>query len=66
MSDNNDQNQYKRGPSVYDLDKRVTLLESVQVRMQEDLHAINSNTTKLVWILITALVLAVLKTVLKV
>lgn len=44
----------------YDLDKRVALLEQAQINIQKELHSISANLNKLVWVLITAVVVGVI------
>jgi len=44
----------------YELDKRVALLEQAQINIQKELHAISTNLNKLVWVLITTVVVGVI------
>lgn len=44
----------------YELDKRVALLEQAQINIQKELHSISANLNKLVWVLITAVVVGVI------
>lgn len=48
-------------PTIHQLDKRVTLLEQTMIRVHKDLEKINSNLSKLVWLIITAIMLAIMK-----
>lgn len=48
-------------PTNYQLDKRVSLLEQTMIRVHKDLEKINSNLSRLVWLMITAIMLAVMK-----
>lgn len=49
------------GDSRYhELDKRVALLEQAQINIQKELHSISANLNKLVWVLITAVVVGVI------
>ena len=48
-------------PTNYQLDKRVSLLEQTMIRVHKDLEKINSNLSRLVWLMITAIMLAIMK-----
>ena len=47
-------------PNPWDLEKRVSMLEQSTKTIKDELSKINSNLSKLVWIVITAVVLATL------
>ena len=51
-------------PTNYQLDKRVSILEQTMVHVHEDLKRINAHLSKLVWLLITAIIATILKWVL--
>jgi len=44
----------------YELDKRVALLEQAQINIQKELHSISANLNKLVWVLVTAVIVGVI------
>ena len=44
----------------YELDKRVALLEQAQINIQKELHSISANLNKLVWVLVTAVIVRVI------
>lgn len=52
-------------PNIFDMDKRLALLEQSHQSTQAELHAINANTSKLVWIVMTAVVLGMLNLIFK-
>lgn len=45
----------------HNLDRRLALVEQSHVHMQKSLDAINDNTKKLVWIVMSAVILGTLK-----
>ena len=47
-------------PSAYDLDKRLAIVESQQNDIKNELHNINNNISKLVWVVVTAVVVGVI------
>lgn len=47
------------------MDKRVALLEQSQKDIREELHSINSNITRLVWIVVGAVVVGVINLVIR-
>jgi len=46
-------------PNPYDMDKRLTILESQQADIKEQLKGINQNMSKLVWLVLGAVVVGV-------
>lgn len=44
-------------PSAWELERRIALLEQSSQNIREELHKINSNISKLVWIVLTAVIL---------
>ena len=48
-------------PTNYQLDRRVSVLEQTMIRVHTDLEQINKNLSRLVWLMITAIMLAVMK-----
>lgn len=48
------------GSRFYELDKRVALLEQAQMNIQKELHSISANLSKLVWVVITAVVVGIM------
>jgi hypothetical protein len=50
----------RRGPDVYEMDKRLALVEQSQKEIKNELCGINANTSKLVWIVISAVVVGLL------
>ena len=50
----------RRGPDVYEMDKRLALVEQSQRDIKTELSAINSNTSKLVWIVVGAVVVGII------
>lgn len=66
MSDANDNwDNRDRPPSPWELERRIALLEASHLAIREELHKINANTSRLVWIVLGAVALAVINTVLK-
>lgn len=58
---NMEQNMAEDGGSrFYELDKRVALLEQAQMNIQKELHSISANLSKLVWVVITAVVVGIM------
>lgn len=51
-------------PNPWDIERRVSLLEQSTKTIKEELSKINTNISKLVWIVLTAVVLAILNVVL--
>lgn len=51
-------------PTIYGIDKRLSLLEYMYRSQDKRLAEINSNLSKLVWIVITGIVVAVLSQIL--
>lgn len=47
-------------PNPWDIERRVSLLEQSTKTIKEELGKINSNISKLVWIVLTAVILAAL------
>ena len=47
-------------PNPWDIERRVALLEQSTKSIKEELGKINNNISKLVWIVLTAVILAVL------
>lgn len=45
-------------PNPYDLERRIALLEQSTQTIKDELGKINSNISKLVWIVMTAVILA--------
>ena len=54
-----------KAPNAYDLDRRVALLEQSNATIKDELHKINANIERLVWIVLGAVIMAVLATVIK-
>lgn len=52
-------------PSVYELDKRLSVMEAALQRLAADLESINRNLSKLVWIGLAALGAAVVQFVIR-
>ena len=50
----------RRGPDVYEMDKRLALVEQSQRDIKVELSAINANTSKLVWIVIGAVLVGII------
>ena len=48
-------------PNVWDLDKRLALLEQAHERIADDLSSIDKSLKRLVWVIITAVVGAAMK-----
>lgn len=58
---NMEQNMAEDGGSrFYELDKRVALLEQAQMNIQKELHSISANLSKLVWVVITAVIVGIM------
>lgn len=49
-----------RPPSVYDLDKRLAVVESQQKDIKDELKAINHNISKLVWVVVGAVLVGMI------
>ena len=47
--------------SFHALDKRIALIDQTVTRLAEDLEKINKNIARLVWLVATTLILAILK-----
>jgi hypothetical protein len=52
-------------PSPWDMDKRIALLEQSQRDIRQELHSINSNITKLVWIVVGAVIVGLMNLVIR-
>lgn len=50
-------------PNPWDIERRVSLLEQSTKSIKEELGKINTNISKLVWIVLTAVILAVLNVI---
>lgn len=50
-------------PNPWDIERRVSLLEQSTKNIKEELSKINNNISKLVWIVLTAVILALLNMV---
>lgn len=50
---------------IHDMKTRIALLEQSQVNMKEELGKISNNLSKLVWLVLSAIILAVINTLLK-
>ncbi len=50
-------------PNPWDIERRVSLLEQSTKNIKEELSKINNNISKLVWIVLTAVVIALLNMV---
>jgi hypothetical protein len=55
-----DYQRNRRGPDVYEMDKRLALVEQSQKEIKNELCGINANTSKLVWIVISAVIVGLL------
>lgn len=53
-------NEHMVPPNPYDLERRIALLEQSQETIKVELAKINANISKLVWIVLTAVVLGTL------
>ena len=49
-----------RPPSAWELDKRLSLIEQSNKDIKQELHAINSNISRLVWIVVGAVVMGII------
>ena len=49
-----------RPPSAWELDKRLSLIEQSNKDIKQELHSINSNISRLVWIVVGAVVMGIL------
>lgn len=49
-----------RPPSVYDLDKRLAIVENQQRDIKDELKSINHNINKLVWVVVGAVVVGLI------
>jgi len=49
-----------RPPSVYDLDKRLAIVENQQKDIKDELKQINHNISKLVWVVVGAVVVGII------
>jgi len=49
-----------RPPSVYDLDKRLAIVENQQRDIKDELKQINHNISKLVWVVVSAVVVGII------
>lgn len=47
-------------PSNHQLDKRVALLEQTTKNIEKELHSISSNILKLVWVVVTAVLVGLI------
>lgn len=47
-------------PNIWEIEKRVSLLEQSNIDIKENLNKINDNISRLVWIVLTAVVVAIL------
>ena len=49
-----------RPPSAWELDKRLSLIEQSNKDIKTELHSINSNISRLVWIVVGAVVMGII------
>lgn len=54
----------RRPPSPWDLERRIALLEQSSQNIRDELHKINSNISKLVWIVLSAVIIGGLNLIL--
>ena len=47
-------------PSAWELDKRLSLIEQSNKDIKQELHSINSNISRLVWIVVGAVVMGII------
>lgn len=55
----------RKAPTIYDLDKRLALAEANLAALTREVHAINSNITRVVWVVIAAILAALIQFALK-
>lgn len=52
-------------PSAWDMDKRIALLEQSQRDIKDELQSINGNITRLVWIVVGAVVVGLINLIMR-
>ena len=59
MNQNPTPPNYPQPPSAWELDKRLSLIEQSNKDIKAELHSINSNISRLVWIVVGAVVMGI-------
>lgn len=54
-----DGEERRRGPSVHALDKRLALLDAALASLTAEVHSINNNIRRVVWIILAAILAAI-------
>jgi hypothetical protein len=60
-----DGEERRQGPSVHTLDRRLALLEAAVKALKAEVHSINNNITRVVWVVLGAILAAFLDFALK-
>lgn len=55
----------RRPPSIHNLETRVALAEAALAALTREVHSINSNITRVVWVVIAAILAALIQFALK-
>lgn len=60
-----DGDERRKAANLHDLDKRLSLAEAALTALTREVHAINSNITRVVWVVIAAILAALIQFALK-
>lgn len=61
----NDEQGRNSPPNIWELHTRLRVLESTVNTLKDELHKINANLSRIMWVILTAIILAILNLIIR-